>query len=164
MLGFSLAVKIGNVKLYMMVLIELYLFIPVCVIWLSWALKANYRSSYLVHTAFTYLDLISRSQRCQTVGVPEFEFLSSRSGSQFGLKSSKNNSFFLISWTSEPFSTRHGIVAILECCPQGQGHSEGWNQVEIFREYLLNQSHNRGYKARLGDKPCLILYLYFVLS
>ena len=72
------------------------------------------------------------------------------SRSKCRLKSSKKNCLFQISWTVEPFVIKHGIVvhhhevecfvAVLDCRPHVQGHND---RVEIFKEYLLNESHNR---------------------
>ena len=72
----------------------------------------------------------------------------------------RTSCFFHISWTSEPFATKLGIVVhhhepeycvtILDYCPQGQGHSEGWHPQGMSSEL---KSHNGGHLTGLGDKP-----------
>ena len=79
----------------------------------------------------------------------------------------------VIPWLLFPSTSHHhpfppSFVAIFDCCPQGQGHSEGWNLQEIS----CKQSHNGrvgggrvGDLVALGDKPCycfgLLLFVAF---
>ena len=106
--------------------------------------------SLLSHSTFrneTWYDVASSWPRvsCKKVG-----FQSSRSRSQCWLKKEEERRFFHISCTSEPFATKLDMVVhdhkleccvtILDCCSQGQGHSEGSDIVREYlsKDYLLN--------------------------